>query len=190
MKPWQLLVFLLLSDLSPPSDGDWIMDYFRWRLCRKERLKVALQTACLNREYKTMSWVSKTPKDQTLQDIIGAILRTPTSAPVRFLIWLSINVFSSVRLLPSLALCCCSLAAAGRNDQHSRWGRHNITEQPSIPRITPPPTCGEMISTAKLWLIFQLISHGWKWNNTLVLEMKRFESVQAVFPIKKSLVII
>ncbi|RVE66076.1 hypothetical protein OJAV_G00122820 [Oryzias javanicus] len=76
MKPWPLLVFLLLSDLSPPTDGDWIMDYFKWRLCRKVRLKVSAW------EYKTLRWVSKTPKaqDQTLRDVFGAIPRTPASA--------------------------------------------------------------------------------------------------------------
>ncbi|XP_043951949.1 uncharacterized protein LOC122819346 isoform X1 [Gambusia affinis] len=35
MRPWLLLLSLLLSDLSLLGDGDWVMDYFYWPLCRK-----------------------------------------------------------------------------------------------------------------------------------------------------------
>lgn len=34
MRPW-LLLSLLVSDLTPPGDGNWVMDYFSWTLCRK-----------------------------------------------------------------------------------------------------------------------------------------------------------
>ncbi|XP_042252009.1 uncharacterized protein LOC121886146 [Thunnus maccoyii] len=35
MRSWLLLVSLLVSDLCPLGDGDWVMDYFSWSLCRK-----------------------------------------------------------------------------------------------------------------------------------------------------------
>lgn len=36
MRPWLLLLLsLLVSDLTPPGDGNWVMDYFSWTLCRK-----------------------------------------------------------------------------------------------------------------------------------------------------------
>ncbi|KAA8584344.1 hypothetical protein FQN60_008129, partial [Etheostoma spectabile] len=34
MRPWLLLVSLLVSDLSPLGDGDWVIDYCCWSLCR------------------------------------------------------------------------------------------------------------------------------------------------------------
>ncbi|XP_008421719.1 uncharacterized protein LOC103473337 [Poecilia reticulata] len=59
MRPWLLLVSLLLSDLSLLGDGDWITDYFYWPLCRKlllgrprapsEKLHTAHSCPCLHK---------------------------------------------------------------------------------------------------------------------------------------------
>lgn len=38
MKLWLLLVSLLVSNLSLLGDGDCIMDYYSWSLCRKRLL--------------------------------------------------------------------------------------------------------------------------------------------------------
>ncbi|KAM7368711.1 hypothetical protein PAMP_013023 [Pampus punctatissimus] len=38
MRSWLLLASLLVSDLCPLGDGDWVMDYLNWSFCRKQIL--------------------------------------------------------------------------------------------------------------------------------------------------------
>lgn len=54
MRPWLLLVSLLVSDRSPPGDGDWVMDYYTRSLCRKLLQMTPLGLEILQTEHQSM----------------------------------------------------------------------------------------------------------------------------------------